>query len=83
MQIYSVFVPLHDKPIIPKVLDSLAAAAEARSHRKYLRRLDISEGIPMFTTAPSNIGMYQPVPVTSKYLIRNQSRHWVDCDGDV
>ena len=27
MQIYRVFVPLHDKPIIQKVLDSLAATA--------------------------------------------------------
>ena len=35
----------------------------------------------MFTTAASNIGMYQPVTV--KYLIRNQSRHLVDGgDGD-
>ena len=35
----------------------------------------------MFTTAASNIGMYQPV--NSKYLIRNQSRHLVDGDVDV
>ena len=52
-------MPLHDKPIIPKVLDSLAAAAVVIENT--------SEGCifqsrnTMFTTAAFNIGMYQPV----------------------
>ena len=59
MQIYRVFVPLHDKPIIPKVLDSLAAAAPVIENTSEGWIFQTSN--PMFTTAAFNIGMYQPV----------------------